>query len=261
MLWRFGIASVRTPTSAPFVWIRPGIGVLDVAAHGDAGTEVLRPLGAALDPKPDLRVREPIRLRGGRQHRAALDVELVHPHPIVGLEEAVVDPVVPDLQAEGGLDIVSRPATEDGVACVEAAGPAMVALLELIAASRIREEVGEVREQIEVVVEAVGHEPRLRLVVGAMPFPLHAVALRVAAVGRIERAEEADQRDRALRDLIARVPLAVIRPHRRTEAVPAIALAVGHEAVELAIVVGMHPWAVVVIRLPSDQHGAQPYIL
>ena len=43
-----------------------------------------------------------------------------------------------------------------------------------------------------------------------MPLGLQAVTLRIAAVGRVERAEESHQRHGVFGELIARIPFAVI---------------------------------------------------
>ncbi len=52
-----------------------------------------------------------------------------------------------------------------------------------------------------------------------MPFGLQTVPLGFATVGRIERAEETDERNGCHWDLITRIPFAVVAPRRDAEAV------------------------------------------
>jgi hypothetical protein len=47
-----------------------------------------------------------------------LDIEFVLAQTIFGLEKAVVDPVVPDLQAECIFHVAAKPSAESRVACV-----------------------------------------------------------------------------------------------------------------------------------------------
>ena len=81
----------------------------------------------------------------------------------MGLEEGVVDPIVAELEAEGVFDAAGEPAAVLPVAGGEAGDPAAVLLLELVAVEGVGEEVGEVGEEIEVVVEGVGGEAGVEL--------------------------------------------------------------------------------------------------
>ena len=69
---------------------------------------------------------------------------------------------------------------------------AAVELAELVAVDRVVEEIGEVVEQRQVLADDVGLGLGLRVALGAGPAARQAVAARLAAVGRIERAEAAD---------------------------------------------------------------------
>src|SRR5271168_4045182 len=94
-----------------------------------------------------------------------------------------------------------------------------------------------------------------------MPFGLHAVALRIAAVGRVECAEEADERDSVIGDLIAGVPLSVVSAGCDAETVGGVSLAVGQQAVEFVVVVRMRPWAVIVRSFAAVQQRAGAELL
>src|SRR5581483_2828687 len=95
----------------------------------------------------------------------------------------------------------------------------------------------------------------------ALPVGDRAVTIRVTAVRRVLGAETADgaRLDCACRDLIGRVPLAGIRETGERESVDCVALAVAQHAVQLPVVVGMHPWPVVVFELEGcdDVAGAE----
>ena len=140
----------------------------------------------------------------------------------------------------------------------------MIGLLHLVAVHRIVEEVGEVREQIEVVADAVRGDAGRRVAVAAAVLPVGgpAVTIRVAAVGRIDRTEPADQAgaDRAIGDLVGGIPLAVIAHRRQREAVDLIALAVAQHAVDLLVVIGMDPRTVVVRHFERGDHVAVSHL-
>ena len=110
--------------------------------------------------------------------------------------------------------------------------PAPVLLLELVAVIGVRQVVSEIGKQIEIVIKPIGHDLRLGIFVGAMPFALQAVAPGIAAVGRVERAEETHEGHGVSGNLIARVPSAMIAARREAEAIGVFALAVGHKLVE-----------------------------
>src|SRR5271166_2413638 len=94
-----------------------------------------------------------------------------------------------------------------------------------------------------------------------MPFSLQTVPPGIAAVGRVERAEETGEGRRCHGDLIARVPFSVVTAGRDAEAVGVVALAVGQQAVEFGITIRMRPWAVIVIRFCAEQQTARTELL
>src|SRR5579884_463724 len=120
---------------------------------------------------------------------------LIRTHAILCLIKTVVDPIVADLHSKGICHPSAPPLSKNRVVCVQSSHPAPVLLFELIAFNGIIQVVGEIGEQIEVVVKAVEHHFRLGMIVLAMPLPLQTVTLRTAPVGRIECAEEPDNRN------------------------------------------------------------------
>src|SRR6185312_12452205 len=132
--------------------------------------------------------------------------------------------------------------------------PAPVTLFELITANRIRQVVSEIGKQIEVIVKPVSHDLRRRMRALTMPLGLQAISLRVAAIVRIECAEEPNEGDCVSGNLIARVPFAVIAAGRYAESLRIGTLAVADQAVELVIVIAVFPRAIIVIHLaPGEQ--------
>ena len=151
---------------------------------------------------------------------------------------------------------------------VEAGHPAAVLLLKLVTLVGVDQVVGEIGEQIEIVIEPVGHDLRFGICASMMPFALQAITMAMAAVGRIECAEEAlivteiagrrgsDQS--RIGELIARVPAgSSVTAGRDAETLVVAALAVGHESVEFVVVVRMHPWAAIVIGFSAVQQIAR----
>ncbi len=120
-------------------------------------------------------------------------------------------------------------------------------LVKLIAVDRIGEEVGEVVVEVELAAHHKGIGAPGAAAVGFGKAGRERVAAGIAPVGRIDRVVQAElsRRDGARRDLIGRVPLVVVGHPGDGEAVQAGALAVAHEAVELAHAVRVAPWAVV----------------
>ena len=133
------------------------------------------------------------------------------------IEADVADVVVPELHADRILRRPVHPPADAAVGESRAAHEAVIGLLELIAVLGVVEEIGEVREQVEVVLEAVGAERGAGVPIAALPLERGAVARRLAAIGRVDQAESADATvgHRARRDLIGRVPPPAITHHRR----------------------------------------------
>jgi hypothetical protein len=126
----------------------------------------------------------------------------------------------------------------------------VVLLLKLVAVGGF-EIIREIGEQVEVVVECVGHDLRGGTPVLEMPFGLEAVALGIAAVRGALRAVERDQArgDRAGRDLVRRIPIAVIGHRHDAGSERRVALAVLEDAVVACIVVRDDPGPVFVVGL------------
>ena len=181
--------------------------------------------------------------------------------------EAVADEVVADLQADAVLGLAPEERHVPLVGRLEARGHALVHLLELVGrrVGRVVQEVGEVREQVEVVVEGVGHQLRGGGVVAPVPLGNRAVALRVAAGGRVQRAEAADleaagdgvvAREGALRDLVGAVPLAAIGEAQHAPPERVVAGAVAEDAVALPEVVALLPGTVLVHEFHAVEQRA-----
>lgn len=146
------------------------------------------------------------------------------------------------------------------MARLQAARETLVRLLELVATVGVGEEIGEVREQVQVVIKTVCHDFRRALIVTAMPFGLQAVTLGIAASGVIPRTEERNQAviHGALRHLIARIPFAVIAARGDAETVGIITTAIGENAIELLIIVGILPRPIVMIKFKPIKQVALP---
>jgi hypothetical protein len=89
-----------------------------------------------------------------------------------------------------------------------------------------------------------------------MPLSLQAVPFGPAAIRRVQGAEQANERNGILGDLIARVPSPIVASGRDVETISVAALTVGQQTVELIVVIGMRPWAVIVIHLAAKQQVA-----
>jgi hypothetical protein len=169
-----------------------------------------------------------------------------------------VEAVVAQLQPEG---VAAVAATERGVPAAarrQAEHVALLGLLELVAVHRIVQEEREVRVQVQARLDRVGIE--LETAVGQPAFGLErqAVARGVAAVGRIDRAEAADQAliDRALRNLVGRVPVCRIRHRGERRTVAGLSDAVAQHAVDPVKLFRVLPRAVVVRGLERVEQVA-----
>src|SRR5262249_34676165 len=120
----------------------------DIRPNTGHGADLLRPLHLVLEISAHARFDDMIRARRAEAIGA------------LGVIEAVADIVAPDLQAEGIVRLHPKELAKPGLAGLETKGDAFVDLLELIAPLRVIEEVGEVREQIEIVVETVEQDAR-----------------------------------------------------------------------------------------------------
>ena len=115
-----------------------------------------------------------------------------------------MDVVVAAPQADAGLSLQPAKAPVEGMPRVKTAKGAAVELVELVAIDGIVEEVGEIVVELQVGTHDIGAEIGLAVFARMRKIAGQAEAAGDAAVGRIERAETADDAlvDGALRDLI-----------------------------------------------------------
>jgi hypothetical protein len=145
-----------------------------------------------------------------------------------------------------------------GVDGVDAAGDAPVRLGELVAVQGVVHVVGEVGPQAELVADQVGVHLGGAVGAGLAPHAGQAVAARFAAVGAVDRIEAADAAvvHGALRNLVGRIPAAVVGHGRHAPAVVGVAAAVAQHAVQLAVIVAAGERAVVVQGFQRIGEGA-----
>jgi len=169
-----------------------------------------------------------------------------------------VDAILTQLEADG---VARRSPPQRGAArprTSPAEDPAIVGLLELVAVLGIGEEVGEVRPQVEAVVDRVRGRREFATPQRSARIEREAVAGRFATVGSVERAVavEASTVDRAARDLVGRIPLARVAHRGRGDLRLAHLPGVAQHAVELAVVLRHLPRPVVVHQLETIEHRA-----
>ena len=165
-------------------------------------------------------------------------------------EQAVLDAVAAQLEADAVLHLAAEQIAEPGLPGAAAAHPALVELLELVALRAV-ELIGEVRVQIEVLIEAVEHARGSR-----SPRRCGATRRRACTSAscrrrcrRANRSARSRAVERALRDLVGGVPLAGVGRCRDAPAEGVVAQAVAQHAVDLLEVIGLLPGAVVVQQL------------
>src|SRR5205085_9368001 len=91
-----------------------------------------------------------------------------------------------------------------------------------------------------------------------LPFERPAVAGRIAAVSRIERAEPADHPfvNRPLRDLVGGIPSGAIAHAGHRPAVDGVALRIADDAIHLPVAIGRLPRAIVVLHVETGEQMA-----
>jgi hypothetical protein len=153
--------------------------------------------------------------------------------------------VIPELDADGVLHWTAAPPALTFLKRSRAGDEAMIDLLTLIAVDGIIQKERKVRDQPEVVAEAVGLDLGERAPGSMLPFAAEAIAIGVSAIGRVDGAEAIDQPavDRALWRGFGRIPPAVVAHERERQPVHVVALAVTQHAVELSIGVRNAPWS------------------
>ena len=149
---------------------------------------LLVPLDLNCHPGTSYRLRKFIQIRVRGQNRDLIEVggyiqivscivSFARTHAIFRPEKAVVDPIVAELHAERGFRLAAEEVAENRMAYVEPSHPAPVLLFELVALIGVNQVVGEIGEQIEIVIEPVGHECRFGICALVMPFALQAITL------------------------------------------------------------------------------------
>ena len=219
----------------------------DVLADANRGAQPIGPACRRVGPDADIAFLHAV-LAHGRKQRTLL-----------GLEQADMDVVIAALHADAGLSLEAAKAPVEGMPRVEAAEGAAVELVELVAIDGIVEEIGEIVVELQVGTHDIGAEIALAVFARMRKIAGQAEAAGDAAVGRIERAETADDAlvDGALRHLIGRVPGVGIGHRRQREPVGRGALAVAHHAVDLAHIVRHVPRAVVFDALDGGEQRAR----
>ena len=175
------------------------------------------------------------------------------------LEQADPDVIAARLQPDASLGFDTGHTYIEGVAGIEAIDRAPVHLAELIAMDGVVEKIGEVVVELQRRIDRIGVDLALPVFARLRPIARQRKPARYAAIGRIERAEPADQSliDRALRHLIGRIPAIGIGHRRQREAVGGGALAVAQHAVELAHIVGHVPRTVIADALEGGEQRAR----
>ncbi len=220
-----------------------------LGARAEHGARPVGPVRVVLRPEPE---------------RILVDVVLAHDRERLALfrerERHRVDAVVAARETDGVLELDRVPAALPALREVEPADLAPVRLLELVAVDRVVQEVGEVRPQVEAVVDEIrvggGRAGRI----GARPLARERVARRPPAVGRVERPEPADQAglQGAERHLVGGRPLAAVAHRRDRPSVREVAHRIGGHPVQLPVVLRHLPRPVVVEELARDEQVARP---
>ena len=169
------------------------------------------------------------------------------------------DVVVAHLETKGVADAVAEETRVEALRQIAAESRGMLELLDRVAVDWVLEIARGVAEDVEAVIDVIdvclGHVAGIVLV---PPLRIDLVALRAQAQERIEGAEAIEQSLRygQVGDGILGAADRRIRPGRHAQSVMVIAQRVAEDAVELPIVVGIFPGAVVVSRLRRVEQGA-----
>ena len=167
------------------------------------------------------------------------------------IEADGIEPITPHLHADGALGVSLEDMTQPPVGDSPARGHAALGLLELIAVLRVVEEIGEVRKQVQAVVQQEAGCPQRRGALRLLILGGEALAVRLPSIAGIEKTETRDEAlgDGAFRDLVGRIPVRPIAHASQREPVAIVAAAVPQDAIDLAVIVRTHPRAVVVVDL------------
>ena len=138
-------------------------------------------------------------LRIDRRHRLADFVLARRRQPLAvfrAIETDRVEPITPHLHADGALGVPLEEMTQPPVRDSAAGGDAALGLLELIAVLRVIEEVGEIREQVQAVVQQEAGRTQRRGTIRMLILGGEALAVRLPAVTRIDETEPAESAPR-----------------------------------------------------------------
>ena len=194
-------------------------------------------------------------------------------HPSGGFRQIDMNVVGAGLETDRVLRVEAEDVAGHHIADIPAVDLAPVLLHELVADRRRKcHEAVEIIEQLQLIADEISIGVDLPGVGRRGVFGREAVALRAAAVSRIERAIEADQPlgDGALRDLIGRME-GIVHVHAgEREPVVDIALAVVQHQVALVVIVRDRPRSIVVHIFRRGQevagahgtrHRAEPAVI
>ena len=219
------------------------VGVRTQAGHG---AQRPRPARAVFAIHADARFDDMVLPRG--RHDLAL----------ARVVQAIVDIVVLQLHADGGVAAAPVRVAVPGVAGVEAGRHAPVGLGELVAVDRVVHRIRKIREQRQAVGDHIRAEPGRHVVRGLAPGARQAVALRLAAVAGIDGVEAAQATfpHGAQRNLVGGIPAGVVRHGRDVDTVVGIALTVAQHDIALAVAVRLRERAIVMLRFERVQQAA-----
>ncbi len=131
-------------------------------------------------------------------------------------------------------------------------------LLELVPVVRVVQKVREIREELEAVAEEESRGANRRGASRALNLGRKTLAVRPAAVSRIDEPETGRQpaRNRARRHLVGGVPVCPVPHAGQDESVAIVAAAEAQHAVDLAVPIGSDPRSVVLVQLDGAEQTA-----
>src|SRR4051812_21661991 len=141
------------------------------------------------------------------------------------------------------------------------AGDTALGLFELIAMLWVIEEVGEIREQVQAVVQQKAGCAHRRGPGRVLIVRVKALAVRLPAIASIDETEPGNQTfgDGAFRHLIRRFPVGPIADASQREPVTIVTTAVPQNTVDLAVIVRPYARSVVVVHFERAKQIAAAY--
>ena len=201
-----------------------------------------------------------------RRLQIGADAALIHPvafrHaqelPVLGeiAEDMIV--VIAGVQPRQEVIVEPQHLVRNQIAGAAAQGQAVFILRFLVAIDGIVQEMGEVVPQGQPVADGIGMGFERALAQRGVILAGQAVALRLAAIAGIERAEPADQAlgDRAFRLVGGGIPQAAIIHRRQRIAVVGLASGIAQHRVQLALIVRTVPGPVIMLEFQGPHHRA-----